>query len=307
MKKNLIKVTIILSMLLLTLIPLSVNAAIVGDGTEASPFMITNEAELELVTDFPDAHFKLANDIVMTEELSVPLCYESENQTFSGVFDGNGYAISNIIMEIDDYSSYATFIYKNEGTIKNLNIKNANFLGLGGCGITYQNKGTIDNCSISFKSCGGPDSSTGIAYNNSGTISKCYVSGDMYYSNGISHYNTGTISYCEVSASLSPSSGGIVNSNKGTIENCSFVGSANETLDFGGISNTNYGLISKCKAIGDFSDDSSDIAGICCSNYSIIENCFFSGTLHLSHEYPSCFRHRRTASQANGQNTLPTY
>ena len=43
MKRNLIKVTIILSMLLLTLIPLSVNAAIVGDGTEASPFLITND------------------------------------------------------------------------------------------------------------------------------------------------------------------------------------------------------------------------------------------------------------------------
>lgn len=79
MKKNLIKVTIILSMLLLTLIPLSANAAIVGDGTETSPFMITNEAELELVTDYPTSHFKLANNIVMTKNI-MPLCFYSENQ-----------------------------------------------------------------------------------------------------------------------------------------------------------------------------------------------------------------------------------
>ena len=279
MKKNLLKLTFVLSLLLLTLIPLSVNAAISGNGTEESPFMITNEEELQLVTDFPDCHFKLANDIVMTKELETPLCYESENQTFTGVFDGNGYTISDVIMEISDYSSYATFINKNEGTIKNVNIKNANYLGNGGHGITYQNSGIIDNCSISFKSCGGPSSSAGIAHDNSGTISKCHISGSMFYFNGICRNNTGTISECEISASISVSTGGIAEQNYGTIEKCSFSGSVNDASDFGGISGSNSGLISKCKVLGDFSYEYSDVAGICCNNYSVIENCFYSGTL----------------------------
>ncbi len=273
------KIFVIFSVLTIMALSTLTVSAISGEGTETNPFMITNEEELQLVTDFPDAHFKLANDIVMTKKLKRPLCYESENQIFTGVFDGNGYTISEVIMEISDYSSYAAFINKNEGTIKNVNIKNAYYLGMGGYGITYQNSGIIDNCSISFKYCGGPMSSAGIACNNSGTISKCYISGSMYYFNGICRDNTGTISECKISASISTSTGGIAEWNNGTIEKCSFSGSVNSASSFGGISGTNYGLISKCKVIGDFSNDYSDIAGICCDNYSVIENCFYSGTL----------------------------
>ena len=47
-----------------------------------------------------DVIYTLANDIVMTEEMKKPLCYESANQTFEGVFDGDGHTISNLIILI---------------------------------------------------------------------------------------------------------------------------------------------------------------------------------------------------------------
>ena len=81
----------------LTTIALSSMAAfaIDGDGTEETPFIITDQGELELVTDFPDCHFRLANDIEL-EGTWIPLCTQTSSGNFSGVFDGAGYTISNL-------------------------------------------------------------------------------------------------------------------------------------------------------------------------------------------------------------------
>ena len=241
MKKSLIRITVILSMLLLTLIPLSVNAAIVGDGTEASPFMITNETELELVTDYPKSHFKLANDIVMTKNI-VPLCFYSENQKFEGVFDGNGHTISDLLIsnDIEDMYGNALF-YENDGIIKNLNIANATIdcnyesyrpngtygNSINMSGITYLNYGSITNCTFSGNIAGVEEFGgvpSGIADYNSGLIANCRVSGNIGGENsggvcGITQGNSGTISRCSVSAKLVGTSiSGITDSNRGKIE-----------------------------------------------------------------------------------------
>lgn len=310
MKKSLIRITVILSMLLLTLIPLSVNAAIVGDGTEASPFMITNETELELVTDYPKSHFKLANDIVMTKNI-VPLCFYSENQKFEGVFDGNGHTISDLLIsnDIEDMYGNALF-YENNGIIKNLNIANATIdcnyesyrpndeaWGNSICtsGITYSNYGSITNCTVSGN-IGGIDEwggiPSGIANHNSGLIANCRVSGNIgneYHSStvgGIAHGNSGTISKCSVSAKLVGSScAGIAQSNsRGVIEDCEFTGTTDSSSMFGGITNRNgeYGVISRCKVIGDFQTEKSGncwAGGISFENQGTIKDCYFIGSL----------------------------
>jgi len=256
MKKNFIKVTIILSMLLLTVIPLSVSA-MSGNGTEESPFLITTEEELLLVTDFPDCHFKLANDIVMSEEFSVPLCYESEEETFVGTFDGNGHTISNLKVEHVYEACNAALFYRNSGTIYNLNIIPKSMDESSNTGIAAYNDGTISNCSVIWQNDIYCDFG-GITLHNSGVIENCEVvldAGSKYVSRaaGISHSNDGSILNCKVLGNISAEdeAAGISTDNTGTIENCCFIGELN----------------------GD------TVAGICVENESKVEDCYFIGTL----------------------------
>jgi hypothetical protein len=72
------------------------------NATEETPFIITDQGELELVTDFPDCHFRLANDIEL-DGTWVPLCKQTSSEYFYGVFDGAGYTISNLFNDSSKY------------------------------------------------------------------------------------------------------------------------------------------------------------------------------------------------------------
>jgi len=297
MKKNLIKVTIILSMLLLTVIPLSVSA-MSGNGTEESPFLITTEEELLLVTDFPDCHFKLANDIVMSEAIKTPICYESENGTFLGVFDGNGHTISNVGFGYD--ISKISLFNKNQGVIKNLNVEGLRLSmnGLTVSGIVDENLGNIINCTV--KDVSGIESAYGIARLNSGTISECTVSGIIWGQGdnaGISYENSGIIEKCTVTAAVVAEWGsitGICYQNKSKIENCCFLGdlsNVNAADDHvntvAGVSVYNGGWngvdgnIKNCLVVATF-NNATNIYPIAC-NYSnsnsTMENCYYDKTV----------------------------
>lgn len=93
--------------------------AIEGDGTEESPFLVTDQGELELVTDFPECHFRLVNDIEL-EGTWIPLCKQTSSGTFTGVFDGAGYTISNLVAD----GSGGGLFNKNgsTGVIKNVKV-----------------------------------------------------------------------------------------------------------------------------------------------------------------------------------------
>lgn len=86
--------------------------AVDGNGTEETPFIITDQGELELVTDFPDCHFRLANDIEL-EGTWIPLCKQTSSGYFSGVFDGAGYTISNLLTDGDK-----VFLWKDLTTLE---------------------------------------------------------------------------------------------------------------------------------------------------------------------------------------------
>ena len=63
------KVLFMISVIIVLLISSLTVFALEGDGTEETPFLVTVQAELELVTDFYDCHFKLANDMVFLNQL----------------------------------------------------------------------------------------------------------------------------------------------------------------------------------------------------------------------------------------------
>ncbi len=146
----------------------------------------------------------LQNDIVlsMESEFSIP--------TFAGIFDGNGFTISNVKLT-GNGSAVGLFRYVQEGAkVRNLTV------------------------SGEISPSGSQDQVGGIVGVNYGSIENCKFSGNVIGDNevgGIAGVNeeSGEIRRCESGANVigNHSAGGIVGSNHGILNNCSNSGSIN--------------------------------------------------------------------------------
>ena len=81
-----------------------------GEGTAEKPFLLYNADDLLLLSklvneeekEFRDQYFALANDIDMSGIEFTPIGKCGSGHYFWGCFDGNGYAIKNILIDIPD-------------------------------------------------------------------------------------------------------------------------------------------------------------------------------------------------------------
>ncbi len=114
----------------------SLYSSFEGEGTEESPYLISNKDELlafsaaiNSATDV-DAHYKLTSDIDLEGEEWTPVGYYSKqteySTAFQGVFDGDGHTVSNITITDGSniYIGFFGLIYN--GTVKNLTLDNLN-------------------------------------------------------------------------------------------------------------------------------------------------------------------------------------
>ena len=283
-----------------------------GDGTEESPYLISNKTHLNNVRKYPSSHFKMVADIVFTEaDFAEKGDYYNNGQgwqpigtddvtPFIGVFDGNGHIIKGLYVNIQKTNKYK-YIYAglfgyNEGTIKNLGMLDGSVSassdsssyagGIAG----YNFYGTISNCynmgnvsasSDSYSDSYSSSSAGGIAGENDGTISNCYNTGSA----------SALVSSSSSSFSSSSSAGGIAGENDGTISNCYNTGSVSATATStssssyaGGIAGDNsYGRsIRDCYNTGSVSsssDTSSYAGGIAGDNGKTISNCYNTGSV----------------------------
>lgn len=139
-----------------------------GDGTEESPYLISNKTHLNNVRNHLDAHFLMVADIEFNEadfaqggELYNGGQGWEPIGIFSGVFDGNGYTVKHLFIN-----------RKYHGTTGWINV-----------GLFSYNKGIIENLgmveSSITASCNVGIWSGGIAGNNVGTIQNCYNTGSV--------------------------------------------------------------------------------------------------------------------------------
>ncbi len=271
--------------------------AIVGDGTEETPFIITNQGELELVTDFPDCHFRLANDIEL-EGTWIPLCKETSSGYFSGVFDGAGYTVSNLYTN----TSYGGLFMHNNGIIKNLNVIISEEGLVGNGAIAYTNNGTVYNCVVNGNICGADQYVGGICAYNHCVIEQCKFHGNVESTNsdgyvgGICGHNSDgyRTSYSEITNSASIGTvtakkyaGGICGYNDDKITNCYFIGSLSGGKYKGGITAYNFGYndsypayITDCYAVSTFAETNM-CYGISYGNgsYGKIQNSYYNKTV----------------------------
>ncbi len=109
---------------------LSQQAQLRGAGTAQNPYLIETAGDFAYLTStstiWNGNYFSLQNNIDMSNKTWVPI--GNENNPFSGVFDGNGFTISNLTSSyLNAFSSIGLFGQTQNAVIKNLTIENCDF------------------------------------------------------------------------------------------------------------------------------------------------------------------------------------
>jgi len=154
-----------------------------GNGTSENPYIISRYEEFygiaEKINDgdstLAASHFLLDASIDFYGRSHIPI--GTEENPFTGVFDGNGYTLNNIRHSTAN-SSAGVFAYAENAVIKNLGVVDAEFLLAGAkenyfCGIicgSYTK--TAKNTKLSFEKCYASGKITIIS-----TSSSCYAGG----------------------------------------------------------------------------------------------------------------------------------
>ena len=227
-----------------------------GTGTAYDPYQIRKAAHMLKMRDYPEAHFKLVEDIDMEGSLWTPIPMNTS-------FDGNNYTIYNLTINpyitTDKIGLFST-VYK--GDVKNLTLHNvsANFPNRSYIGSIagYVDQATITNSHV-------------VLTQANSIIGKDYVGGLVGYAQGGGNYNDGTtiISSCTVSSTT----------NSVTIIGSNHVGGAIGSISDLGTSTVSDILVNTCIAgivgVG-------GIAGCVSSgshNRHVLEQLSFEGTI----------------------------
>jgi len=164
-----------------------------GDGTEGTPFLISNAADLVyLSTDDTnwDKYFKLTTDVDMADQDFYPIGYHSNTQwkdyPFTGTFDGDYNIISNVtVLTRANNTAWQMGFFGQVigGSVKNLGLVNItvdgpNYHRVGGLMGTSKTATTISNCFVDGGFIqGNSDGVGGLVgwFEYGGTIDNCYT------------------------------------------------------------------------------------------------------------------------------------
>ena len=167
-----------------------------GDGSQVNPYIISTGAELALLSQkvndgetFVGLYFKLAKNISLNGKTLTII--GSKNNKFEGIFDGNGFVISNFIISTSE--SYGGLFGYVSGTIQNLGVQG-----------TVSASGTSGNAYVGM-----------LAGYNAGTIQNCFATGSVNLSSantthagGLVGYNEGNITNSYATTNVSSTSSG---------------------------------------------------------------------------------------------------
>lgn len=244
-----------------------------GNGTASSPYLIGTADQLNLIRGTylnKNLYFKLTKNIDLStssyKDNWTPIG-ERSNAPFRGNFDGNGFVISGLTINL---ASNTVGLFGNtsiESTIRNVKLDNANVTGLNSTGgLVGANKGLITNSYVTGQVNGGD-----------------YTGGLVGY-NGVTVANSNAIvrdSVALVDVNGAYGAGGLAGGNTGTIENSYATGDAKGDYAVGGLVGDNGGTVSRSYATGTLLDGQS-IGGLVGNNAGIINDSFAAGEVHGS-------------------------
>ena len=271
-----------------------------GEGTSASPYLVSNKAQLNNVRNYLGAYFKMTADITFdaSDFASDGTYYNggsfwvpigTESAPFTGTFDGDGHVINGLKANASGSGTvYAGLFGYCMGTIENL--------GMAG--------GSVAVTTTSSYAYGG-----GVAGYNGGTVNACYNTGTVIaesdqpsymFAGGVVGYNHGGMIECKnagvvTARSTTSDAGGIAGKNEGTISGCFNTGyisgkalSSEASTFVGGIAAENSGAVSCCYNSGNLTaTGAADYVSVCVGGMvgmtsGTVSNCFNAGEITAS-------------------------
>lgn len=231
--------------------------------------------------------YVLMNDIDC-EGLAILAIGSTSENAFTGLFEGQGYTISNYTVSLGD--NIGIFGY-NKGTIRNLNVEDftydispssSNEINVGG--IVGLNNGLIEKCTVKNGKMQVFTKSTCrvglVTGHNYGNVYNCFVQGDVY----LSHSSR---------SELWRLAGGVTGTNRGNIKNC-FVEAtvyayglrfeSDKRGEAGLVSATNEkgAVISNCVVKGCITEGNNRQGDICGRSDGEVTNCYRDENVVLS-------------------------
>lgn len=156
-----------------------------GEGTAENPFVIKTADDLIDMSNFieQDAayandYYVLANDIDCT---GASITHIGKTNYFSGVFDGQSFEISNIVMD-DATDNTGLIAFADGATVKNIGIVDSNIKGAGNTGalIGRSMHATVYNSyERGVTIVGGKDSGGLIGMCNNSVVENCFSNGNV--------------------------------------------------------------------------------------------------------------------------------
>jgi hypothetical protein len=230
-------------------------------------------------------------------------------QAFTGVFDGNGFEISNFSYSSAGNPNCPGFA----GIFGWVDDANAAIINLGMRGVSVHDPWLMSPTPITGAGVGSLIGTLG-----NGTVRGCYVEGCSvsggFEAGGLVGYNSGTIANCHAAGQVSAvsSGGGLVGENgDGLISGCYATGSVSAGYDAGGLVGRNRGLICNCHARG-AADSNEDAGGLVGHNDGIVSKGYAAGLVdantyegglvgfHGGGSYLSCFWDSDVNPDVNG-------
>lgn len=156
-----------------------------GLGTAENPYLIKTAQDLVSMSSlvkteagYASAHYRLEADLDMKDINFEPI---GQGKKFAGIFDGNGYEISNLSIQKPGVENVGLFDVVEHGTIKNLGIKSGMIIGGAKTGamIGRSNYATIINCFSKADVKGTNDVGGLVGMFNNSTMENCYVWGSI--------------------------------------------------------------------------------------------------------------------------------
>ena len=123
-----------------------------GSGTAVDPDLICNSAQLALVANNLNGHYRLIDDIDMTGVAWTPIAFGTftdDSLLFNGTIDGGGFSISNLTAGslTQDVIGFIGRVGPT-GVVRDLHMRNVSIQGkLCAGGLASENRGLIERCS----------------------------------------------------------------------------------------------------------------------------------------------------------------
>ncbi|MEL7835162.1 IPT/TIG domain-containing protein [Fodinibius sp. N2] len=270
-----------------------------GSGTASDPYLVSTLEQLQAVDMFRNAHFRQTRNIDASATASwnsgegfKPIA--TQNNPFTGSYDGAGFTISGLTMNLKNSERYLAFIevLGAGADITNIHLETASYDISAGAILVGLNKGTIINSSVSGSIKGWQGG--GLVYLNEGTIEDSHSeatvdmsSGGLFYViGGLVGRNDGTAiirnSYSTGDVTGNAMTGGLVGWNLGgTITHSYAEGTVTgDGVNHGGLVGVNDsgGEIKYSHAKGDVGGrDAGDPGGLVSRNNSLIQESYAYG------------------------------